>query len=200
MDRTQRYETANGLAMDLKRYLAFEPVIARPPSTRDRVTKFVRRHRVGVAVTAAAALLVVAATLGLALLAQRLARERDRAEREAARASSIATFLQDTLSSADPWSGGARDVSVADALAAATAKIDRSFQKPAAGRRRCPSHDRVDICGAGASSTKPSRWLVQRSKHRGACLGSVHEEVAETLTVLAERAFVKKGQYEQAEA
>ena len=129
MDRTRRYETANGFAMDLQRYLAFEPVIARPPSTRDRVAKFVRRHRVGVAVAASAALLVVAATIGLALLAQRLARERDRAEREAARASSIAGFLQDTLSSADPWSGGKRDVSVTDALAAATEKVDRAFQK-----------------------------------------------------------------------
>ena len=128
MDRTRRYETANGLAMDLQRYLAFEPVFARPPSTRDRVAKFVRRHRVGVAVAASAALLVVAATLGLALLAQRLARERDRAEREAARASSIAGFLQDTLGSADPWSGGDRDVSVTDALAAATVKVDRAFQ------------------------------------------------------------------------
>ena len=103
MDRTRRYETVNGLAMDLQRYLAFEPVFARPPSAQDRVRgEFVRRHRVGVAVAASAALLVVAATLGLALLAQRLARERDRAEREAARASSIAGFLQHRGFLADP--------------------------------------------------------------------------------------------------
>src|SRR5437899_560374 len=31
-DRTRRYETANGLAMDIQRYLENEPVIARPPS------------------------------------------------------------------------------------------------------------------------------------------------------------------------
>src|SRR2546425_2438227 len=32
-DRTRRYDTANGLAMDLKRHLNHEPVVARPPST-----------------------------------------------------------------------------------------------------------------------------------------------------------------------
>ena len=31
-DRTRRYETANGLAADLMRYLADEPVEACPPS------------------------------------------------------------------------------------------------------------------------------------------------------------------------
>jgi hypothetical protein len=31
-DRNRRYETANGLAMDVKRYLADEPVVAGPPS------------------------------------------------------------------------------------------------------------------------------------------------------------------------
>src|SRR6185503_1053132 len=30
-DRARRYETANGLAMDVQRYLADEPVVARPP-------------------------------------------------------------------------------------------------------------------------------------------------------------------------
>ncbi len=59
-DRTRRYETANGFALDLQRYLADEPVLACPPSARYRVGKFVRRHR-GSLLTAglvAAALLV----------------------------------------------------------------------------------------------------------------------------------------------
>ncbi|MGH6785087.1 MAG: serine/threonine-protein kinase, partial [Sphingomicrobium sp.] len=48
-DRTRRYETANGLAMDIKRFLANEPVAARPPSTSYRLQKFARRHKVGLA-------------------------------------------------------------------------------------------------------------------------------------------------------
>ena len=52
-DRTRRYESANGLARDVERYLADEPVEACPPSAGYRLRKFVRRHRVG-ALTAAA--------------------------------------------------------------------------------------------------------------------------------------------------
>src|SRR6185503_16788770 len=44
-DRNRRYETANGLARDLQRYLADEMVEARPPSTGYRLKKLVRRHR-----------------------------------------------------------------------------------------------------------------------------------------------------------
>ncbi len=62
-DRQRRYETANGLAMDIQRYLAGDAVLAAPPSTAYRVRKFVRRHRAQVA---AAALVAVALTLGLA--------------------------------------------------------------------------------------------------------------------------------------
>ncbi len=45
-DRTRRYETANGLARDLMRYLADEPVEACPPSPWYRLTKYTRRNRV----------------------------------------------------------------------------------------------------------------------------------------------------------
>src|SRR6058998_1749114 len=38
-DRTRRYDTANGLVMDLKRHLNHEPVIARPPSAAYRLQK-----------------------------------------------------------------------------------------------------------------------------------------------------------------
>ena len=44
-DRTRRYETANGLAMDVQRYLGNDPVVARPPSTVYRFQKLVRRNK-----------------------------------------------------------------------------------------------------------------------------------------------------------
>jgi len=52
-DRSRRYETANGFAMDVQRYLADEPVGAGPPSAGYRLRKFARRHqRVLIAVSA----------------------------------------------------------------------------------------------------------------------------------------------------
>jgi serine/threonine protein kinase len=53
-ERARRYETANGLATDLRRYLANEPVIARPPSMTYRLQKAIRRNRL--AFTAAGAI------------------------------------------------------------------------------------------------------------------------------------------------
>jgi serine/threonine protein kinase/tetratricopeptide (TPR) repeat protein len=63
-DRSRRYETANGLARDIQRYLADEPVEACPPSTGYRLRKFVRKHRAGISSAAALAALLL---LGIAV-------------------------------------------------------------------------------------------------------------------------------------
>ena len=59
-DRNRRYETANGLAMDIQRYLDDEPVVARPPSTVYQFQKAIRRNKLmfGAAAAVVAALLV----------------------------------------------------------------------------------------------------------------------------------------------
>jgi WD40 repeat protein/serine/threonine protein kinase/tetratricopeptide (TPR) repeat protein len=44
-ERGRRYETANGLAMDVQRYLTDEPVLAGPPSAGYRLRKFLRRNK-----------------------------------------------------------------------------------------------------------------------------------------------------------
>ncbi|MFM7116548.1 MAG: hypothetical protein ACKO0N_07935, partial [Planctomycetota bacterium] len=43
-DRTRRYETANGLAADVRRYLAGQPVLAHPPGALYQLGKFARRN------------------------------------------------------------------------------------------------------------------------------------------------------------
>ena len=54
-DRNRRYETASGLAADLRRYLDDEPVQACPPSARYRFRKFARRNRVALAMASVVA-------------------------------------------------------------------------------------------------------------------------------------------------
>ncbi|HWX22187.1 MAG TPA: protein kinase [Candidatus Binatia bacterium] len=59
-DRARRYETANGLAMDIERHLQDEPIFARPPSKLYRFQKLVRRNKVAfTAVSAVAAALLI---------------------------------------------------------------------------------------------------------------------------------------------
>ena len=61
-DRNRRYETANGFALDVQRYLADEPVQACPPSPWYRFRKFTRRNRS--ALTVAGLVLFVIALVG----------------------------------------------------------------------------------------------------------------------------------------
>ena len=52
-DRKRRYETANGLASDVARYLNDDPVEATPPSAGCRIGKLVKRHKRSLAAAAA---------------------------------------------------------------------------------------------------------------------------------------------------
>jgi len=63
-DRTRRYETTNGLLMDVQRYLNNEPVVARPPSRWYRFQKLVRRNKI---IFAAGAMVLAVLVAGLSL-------------------------------------------------------------------------------------------------------------------------------------
>src|SRR5207245_372702 len=63
-DRTRRYDTANGVATDVQRYLNTEPVAARPPSQLYRFQKLVRRNKLAFG---AASAVVAALVIGLGL-------------------------------------------------------------------------------------------------------------------------------------
>jgi eukaryotic-like serine/threonine-protein kinase len=62
-DRERRYETANDLALDIRRFLDHEPVSAMSPGAGYRFRKFAHRNRVALRVTAAIFMVLVAATV-----------------------------------------------------------------------------------------------------------------------------------------
>jgi tetratricopeptide (TPR) repeat protein len=66
-DRSRRYETANGLSLDIQRYLADEPVAAGPPSAAYRLRKFVRRNRPQVIAVSLVLLALLAGIAGTSL-------------------------------------------------------------------------------------------------------------------------------------
>jgi serine/threonine protein kinase/tetratricopeptide (TPR) repeat protein len=85
-DRGRRYETANGLSMDVQRYLQDENVLACPPSAAYKLRKFVRRNKgpvLTVAVVFLALLGGIAGTTWQAVRAER-AREAEAIQREIA--------------------------------------------------------------------------------------------------------------------
>jgi eukaryotic-like serine/threonine-protein kinase len=125
-DRTRRYDTANGLAMDIQRHLSHEPITARPPSRLYEFQKSVQRHKFGFA--AATALGIV---LGLGILvstwqALRATRaeqeqvqlrkeaegEKKTAQTQAAKSQQVAQFMQDMLKGVGPSTALGRDTTM----------------------------------------------------------------------------------------
>ena len=78
-DRRLRYETVNGLVMDLQRYIDHEPVFARPRNRMYLVRKFVRRNRV---VVGAATGIAVSLMFGFGTAFSYYLRERDAREEQ----------------------------------------------------------------------------------------------------------------------
>ena len=83
-DRNRRYETANGFAADVQRYLCGEAVQAVPPSVGYRLRKFARRNRGPVVAGSAAAAMVVLAVVGLVVGTLLFQREQTRAANDRA--------------------------------------------------------------------------------------------------------------------
>jgi len=93
-DRNRRYETANELARDVDRYLHDEPVLACPPSAWYRFGKFTRRHKSGLRITAAAALVLLLAGAGTSwALRDQAARRRELSDRRAETEQTVSAAL-----------------------------------------------------------------------------------------------------------
>ena len=101
-----RYGSVEALARDIENHLAGRPIEARADALAARILKFVRRHKVGAAASAA-----LAATLVGALLALGYAWVQSRARlAEAERAEAIQTFLLGLFSEVDPERALGREI------------------------------------------------------------------------------------------
>jgi len=114
-DRQRRYETPSGLAMDIRRYLSGEAVVAAPPGAAYRARKFLKRHRVVVSAGTAVAAALLVGIAGFAWQAHRAGVQRNRAiaaESEALRRADelqrVADFQAQMLEQVDPTTAGVR--------------------------------------------------------------------------------------------
>jgi serine/threonine protein kinase len=204
-DRNRRYESAGAFAADVERYLADEPVEARPPSAGYRLRKFARRNK---AVLATAGLVAAALVAGTgvsvwqavqAIDAQRGAEaEKDRAEAaerrataEAAVARAVNNFLQEDLlrqANSAPqddkaWKGNP-NLTVREALDRASAKVSERFRDQplveAAIRTAIgEAYGVLDQQRRGVEHLEPALDL------RRAHLGSDHPETVHAMRLLA---------------
>ncbi len=147
-ERNRRYETANALALEVKRYLHDEPVLAGPPGAGYRLGKFVRRNRGPVLAAVAIVLALVGGIAGTTwglvkarrqseaanVSREEAVRQQRRAEEESSIARAVNDFLQkDLLGQADvanqPAGAAERDpnVTVRELLDRAAATVEGRF-------------------------------------------------------------------------
>lgn len=188
----ERYPSVTALADDVRRYLRHEPISARPDTLRYRAARFVRRHARAVASATAVVVLLGALT---AFYTTRLARERDRAQRETAKAVTVSEMLMGVLTSADPYAirGTRGEPSLRGVLDAAAEQVQTELagqpelqaqMLTMMGRtyRRLGAYDRA-------------QHLLERALASGQkAFGSEHVTVAQTLDYLGV-VLADKGDY-----
>jgi len=133
-DRGRRYETANGLAQDVQRYLDGEPVAAVPPSAAYRASKFLRKYKGPVAAVGLVLLVLAAGVVGTTVGLVRARAQRLRAvqaETEARLQAREAAEGRDRAVRAEADARTQRDVAIASRARAddeaATAKAINDF-------------------------------------------------------------------------
>jgi serine/threonine protein kinase/tetratricopeptide (TPR) repeat protein len=137
-DRARRYETANGLAREVQRYLADEPVVARPPSRGYKFRKFARRNKVALAAAASIAGVLVITTGISVWQAVRAKRAEALAKQRLAEAKVITKFLTGVFESPDPARNG-RTITVAETLDKAVTNLDLDLTTQPARRAQLRS-------------------------------------------------------------
>lgn len=111
-DRKRRYETANGLALDVQRYLADEAISARPPSALYKFQKAVLRNKLLFGAIMVIAILLMAS---LAVVTASLSEEkyaRRKAETEETRSRQVTQFLKNMLEGVGPSVARGRDTAM----------------------------------------------------------------------------------------
>lgn len=117
-----RYESVNEFSTDIKRYLKGLPVIARKHTYFYRVSKFVRRHSIGVAVAGLFAVLLIGFAVNTQIQANRIASERDRSEK-------ALSFMRDIFKGSDPANTEGKEISARELLDTGVIKIENELNE-----------------------------------------------------------------------
>lgn len=112
----RRYSSVEQLVDDIKRHLDQQPVLATQGNWLYYSTRFINRHAVGVGMTTAAAVALIAFAIIMSVQAKRIAEQRDIAEQERYRAESVSDFMLEVFTAADPFQAQGKEATAKDLL------------------------------------------------------------------------------------
>jgi serine/threonine protein kinase len=197
-DRTRRYGSPSELAAEIDRFLHHQPIIARPPSTLYKTRKFARRHRVGVSVASAIALLLVAFSVTTAIQSRRIARERDRANQEAEASRQVSDFLTGLFKVSNPSEARGNSITAREILDKGADSIIGELQEQPFVQGKLMHTMGTVYKNLGLYG--PSQELLEKALDtRTKALGPDHPDVADTLSELGTIAW-RNGDFAKAKA
>ncbi len=119
----RRYQSVSALGDDVSRFLTGQPILARPPSLAYNLKKLAARHKIGFGFAAAVVLLIAIFAVVVSIQAGRIARERDRANREAQISKQVAGFMRTLFQAPDPFAGKGKEVTAREILDEGSTRI-----------------------------------------------------------------------------
>jgi serine/threonine protein kinase/tetratricopeptide (TPR) repeat protein len=191
----RRYASPRALADDIRAYRSHRPVAARPDTARYRLTKFVRRHRAGVAAATAGVMFTVAL---IAFYTHRLSEERDHARTAAATSAKVVQFMTGLFREADPRQSLGQPVTARVLLERGARRLEQELADEPAVRATM-----VNAIADSFSSMGEFKPALEQYEETLAALRKVypedHPEVAEAWLNLG-RIRVELGDYDNAAA
>ncbi len=189
-DKDRRYETANALGADIRRYLRNEPIAARPPNAAYQFRKFAARNKALVGGVATTFLALLVGFLGTAIALNRAQSAEAQTRRRAEELQRISDFQAEWLGQVDPAEAG-RQLSVDVA-----GKLSEALQKYGA-----PASEREALLASFAdmwrklNATDLARAVLDRAILRPA-VAALNEKFKDQPLVDAQLRHVLASRYE----
>ena len=195
-DPAQRYQSAQALGDDVRRFLAGHPVLARRQTAAYRARRFARRHAFGLAVAAAAVLVIVA--YGVTLLTQRarIARALADAQTEARKAEQVTDLMIGLFETSQGGRAFGDTVTARELLARGVERARAMTAQPVIQGQMLDAIGQIHV---QLGAYEQARVVFEEALTiRRSALGNEHLDVAVTLSNLA-NVLQTRGNYAGAE-
>lgn len=194
----ERYRSAVGFAEDLENYLNGMPVAARAPTLQYRMQKFMRRNK-WIVVAAVAATFSILTGLGIALWQANIAtKERDIAQREAAKALAAQDYLVELFEAADPANSQGDQITAREIVQRGIERLEKNLgTEPEVHLEMLKVLGRVELALGDYHSA--SELLEEALAKTRELRGNHHSDVASVASILGE-VVRQQGEFNRAES
>lgn len=200
----RRYSSVEQFSADIENYLNNKPVLARADAWTYRTGKFIRRHALIVALSAAFLALLIGFTATTWMQSKRIRHERDvaeseraRAQDERARAQAVSTFLIDSFRLADPSQARGKEITAREILDTGANRISRELRNQPA--LQATLLDTIGKVYLGLGLPNDAQPLIEQGLSIRRALERESIDVASSLYSL-NQVYEKKGDLARSEA